>query len=473
MPLFDLPQNNRVKLWQELSTLLESYYAETSKLKVAPQLDPKRILELASKYDFTAPVSAREAVNHVVDGIKKYGVQVSHPLYFGLFNPRPNFASIMADMIIATLNPQIAAWSHSPFAAECENFLVGEFGKKFGFPADSIDGVFCGGGAEANHTAVLCAINAHLPAYAKEGLKSSSKDLKIYCSKESHHSIGKAAMMTGLGRDAVVEVEADQHQRMIPEQLEREIRNDLEKGQQPFLIVATTGTTGSGAIDPVPEISQITSKFKLWLHVDAAYGGAAILNDASKKFLKGIEKADSITFDMHKWMSVPMGTSIFLTQNKDILFRTFRITTEYMPHDADGLDIVDPYIHSMQWSRRFVGLRTYLSLLIFGWDGYSETIAHQVQMGNYLRAKLKEDGWVITNETKLPVVCFSDPSQLENGQFATRMCEKVLESGNAWLSVYKVNQVNSLRACITNYATQPSDLEQFVSLLNDTRNKLN
>ena len=169
--------------------MLESYYADIEKLKVSPKLDHQQIVELASKYDFSSSVSGREALDHVMNGIKKYGVQVSHPMYFGLFNPRPNFASMMADMIIATLNPQIAAWSHSPFAAECENYLVQAFGKKFGFPENTIDGVFCGGGAEANHTAVLCAINHHLPDYAKEGLQNSSQELVIYCSKESHHSI--------------------------------------------------------------------------------------------------------------------------------------------------------------------------------------------------------------------------------------------------------------------------------------------
>ena len=469
MNLFDLSEKERLQLWQELTQLLEAYYSGTASLSVSPKLDFEEIVNLAGKYSFESATPASEAIAHVIESIKKYGVQVGHPSYYGLFNPRPNFAGIMADMISATLNPQIAAWSHAPFAAEVENYLVQTFGKKFGFPDDSIDGVFCGGGAEANHTAVLCAINQALPFYAKEGLLNTDTKLVIYCSAEAHHSIGKAAMLTGLGLDAVKSIPADTSQRMRTDLLEKQINSDLNNNLLPIMVVATTGTTGSGAIDPLPEIGSIAKKYNLWFHADAAYGGAAILDPEFKYVLKGIENADSITFDMHKWMSVPMGTSIFLTRDKEILFKTFRITTDYMPREADALDVTDPYIHSMQWSRRFIGLRTYLSLLIFGWDGYAKTIHHQVEIGDYLQQQLLKNGWEITNDTDLPVVCFTNPDQKDNENYADKVCTQILESGKAWVSVYPVNGIKSLRACITNYATTTNEIDEFIFLLNDCR----
>lgn len=469
MPRFDKTRAERLELWQNLTGLLEDYYANVANTPVTPELKPEDIARLAGKYSFDSPVSAKEAIEHVISGIQKYGVQVSHPSYYGLYNPRPNIASIMADLITATMNPQIAAWSHAPFAAEIEIFLIQKFGEKFGYPLKSIDGVFCNGGAEANHTAVLCAINQALPSYSKEGLKAAKKDLVLYCSAEAHHSIGKAAMMTGLGRDAVISIPADSSQRMKTELLDKQIQSDINAGKQPCMVVATSGTTGSGAIDPLNDIAEIAHKHKLWLHVDAAYGGAAILDPKSAHVLSGIEKSNSISFDMHKWMSVPMGTSIFLTMDKEILFKTFRITTEYMPHDADELDVVDPYIHSMQWSRRFIGLRTYLSLLIFGWEGYAETVHHQVEIGNYLRRELLKNNWEITNDSELPVICFTAPEYKHTKNFATDICNKVLKSGKAWLSVYRVNGSNSLRACITNYATTETEIDAFVSLLNKFR----
>lgn len=469
MHLFDFSKDERLKLWQELTALLEEYYSKTSDLRVAPSLDHEDILKLTGKYSFETAIPAGEAIQHVLNGIKKHGVQTPHPSYYGLYNPRPNFASIMADTITATLNPQMAAWSHAPFAAETENYLIQQFGKKFGFPSESIDGVFCGGGAEANHTAVLCAINHAFPGYSGKGIKASNKDLIVYGSSESHHSIGKAAMMTGLGLDAVRSIPADNNQKMRTDLLEKQILEDNKNGHHPFLVVATLGTTGSGVIDPIPELAEIALKHNLWLHADAAYGGAAILDPESKHVLKGIELADSITFDMHKWMSVPMGTSIFLTRDKEILFKTFRITTGYMPKEADKLNVTDPYIHSIQWSRRFIGLRTYLSLLIFGWEGYAQTVHHQVRIGEYLKEKLVEYGWKLMNETPLPVACFTDPEHENDDAFATNVCDQVLQSGKAWISVYPVNKINTLRACITNYATTEKEIDDFIKLINQKR----
>jgi glutamate/tyrosine decarboxylase-like PLP-dependent enzyme len=469
MPLFDLSKDERLDLWKELTGLLEEYYGNPASFRVAPPLEHGEIAGLAGKYSFELPVSATEAINHVISSIRKYGVQVSHPSYYGLFNPRPNFASIMADMITATMNPQIAAWSHSPFAAETESYLIRKFGAKFGLPEESVDGVFCNGGAEANHTAVLCALNNAFPEYAGSGLRKLQKEPVIYCSEEAHHSVGKAAMLTGLGRNAVTYISANNRQQMDATLLNRQIGKDIDAGKIPFLVVVTTGTTGSGAIDPVDEIYQIAREHKLWMHVDAAYGGAAILDDELAVSLRGIEHADSITFDMHKWMSVPMGTSIILTRDPEILHKTFRITTEYMPHDADGLDITDPYIHSMQWSRRYIGLRTYLSMIIFGWEGYQQTIRHQTMMGELMQEKLIESGWEIINDTPLPVVCFTDPSQKNNEHFAQKMCTEILASGQAWISTYKVNGINSMRACITNYATTEKEIHAFVHLVNVKR----
>src|SRR5207249_952234 len=143
--------------------------------------------------------------------------------------------------------------------------------------------------------------------------------------------------------------------------------------------------TSAGAIDPIPDLAGIAEREGLWYHVDAAWGGAAALLPELRPRLAGIERADSITFDALKWLSVPMGAGIFLTRHPSILERTFGTGTSYMPRDAAGLDVVDPYSHSMQWSRRFIGLKVYLSLLVAGWDGYAAAIRHQVAMGDRLR----------------------------------------------------------------------------------------
>ncbi|MTI29555.1 aminotransferase class V-fold PLP-dependent enzyme [Cytophagales bacterium RKSG123] len=468
---FDLTQKERLDLFQFTISSLENYYKRTEAYKVSPELDINEIVDVVRKHDFNSNLSPREAISTVIAALEKYTVHTPHPKYYGLFNPRANFSGIIADLITAVFNPQMAAWSHAPYAAEVENYLIQEFGKKFGYNAQKIDGTFASGGTEANLTAVLCALNETFPDYANNGLMGMKGRPLIYCSTEVHHSIVRAARTVGLGLDSVRIVNVNSDQKVDIDDLNSKIKEDLKKGNQPFMIIGTAGTTGSGVIDDLNNLSKVANKYNLWFHVDAAYGGAAILNKKLKNLLKGIEKSNSITFDIHKWMSVPMGASLFLTSNKEILGKTFRIATEYMPKEGNGLQIVDPFSHSIQWSRRFIGLKLYLSLLIFGWEGYEKTIEHQRKMGAFLKLKLEDSGWLIKNDTSLPIVCFTDEELQFNSSFTSSICQKLIASGKTWISVYPIGGINTLRACITNYSTNENHLEELVMLLNEERKK--
>ena len=184
--------------------------------------------------------------------------------------------------------------------------------------------------------------------------------------------------------------------------------------------------------------------------------------------LAGIERADSITFDAHKWLSVPMGAGIFLTRHRGALDRTFRVANAYMPREAEGLDIADPYASSMQWSRRFIGLKVFLSLMVAGWGGYAAAIRHQTAMGDLLRRRLKEHGWRVVNETPLPTVCFDAPEL--HSEALREIATSVVESGEAWISTTQVGAGRTvLRACITNHRTQPADVEALVVSLDRAR----
>jgi aromatic-L-amino-acid decarboxylase len=462
---FDLSTEQRKETWDLLTQKLENFYANPYNRKVSPSLDAVEIKEFVA--DLSQKLNTNTAIEHVIDGLEKYSGHTSHPMYFGLFNPRPNFASIAADLITAAYNPQLAAWSHSPFAAEVEQKLIQAFGKKFGYKSENIDGIFTSGGAEANHTSVLCALVHRYPNYAKEGLLAIKKQPLVYCSPESHHSIAKAVKISGLGFDAVRNIPLDQNKKVDIKLLDKQIQEDIENGFDPMMIVATMGSTGAGIIDPIKELSNLAKIYGMWLHADGAYGGAAILSSQYKHLISGIELADSITFDAHKWMSVTMSGSMFITQHPDILSKTFGIEADYMPKEAGDLKITDAFAHSMQWSRRFIGLKVYLSLLIYGWEGYEETIDHQFKMGFLLKEKLKSDNWEIFNDTDLPIVCFGKTDFLNNDNQALHICNKIVQSGNAWVSVYKLGKVNTLRACITNYLTQDNDVNNLVTMLND------
>ena len=352
-----------------------------------------------------------------------------------------------------------------------ENYLVQEFGKKFGYDSQNIDGVFATGGAEANLTAVLCALNNKYPQFAKDGVFGIRKRPVIYCSDEAHHSIAKAAKVAGLGYQVINHIPIDEKQGLLTDALVKQIQIDIAKGNQPLMVVATAGSTGAGGIDDLLSISKIAKKYGIWFHVDGAYGAASILNNNLKRFLSGIEKSDSITFDAHKWLSLPMGISIFLTSNKEILGKTFRITTEYMPKEAEQLQIVDPFTHSIQWSRRFMGLKLYLSLLFSGWEGYEQVIEHQRQMGLYLKEQLIATDWIIKNNTPLPIICFTDNNLQSNNDFIPFISKEVIENRQSWLSQYPIGRLNTLRACITNYSTSKEDIEEIVYQVNQAREK--
>jgi glutamate/tyrosine decarboxylase-like PLP-dependent enzyme len=461
-----LQERDRAALWRKLGEIIEGYVRDVTAHRVSPALDPEGLRAMLDDFDFSQPRDPISAVEWAAEMLWRQQVHTPHPRYFGLFNPAPTTMGIAADALVAAFNPQMAAWSHSPFAVEAERRLIRAFGERFGYPPASIDGTFTGGGAEANHTAMLAALTAAFSEFGLRGVRALAGQPVFYASVESHHSLLKAAGLCGIGRDALREVPVDDCLRMDPSALRAEIERDRADGSLPFLVAATAGATNSGAIDPLPQIAAIAAEHGLWFHVDAAWGGAAALCAELRPLLEGIERADSIAFDAHKWLSTPMGAGVFLTQRPDILDRTFRTMTAYMPREAAGLDVVDPHLHSMQWSRRFIGLKVFLSLAVAGWSGYEAAIAHMTAMGALLRRELQSSGWRLLNSTPLPVVCFAD----EQGAPPEEIVRRVVAGGEAWISsTLLARSIPAIRACITNYRTGPDDVRALAASLDRAR----
>lgn len=435
---------------------------------INPILDKEEIVNQIQS-SFNQELPHKKAVEAVLRNLESYTVHTSHPTYFGLFNPRPLFSGVIADMLTVAVNPQLAAWSHAPYANEVENFMVTYFSKKFGLPAES-DGIFCSGGAESNQTAVLCALHHAFPNFSQEGILGIGCSPRIYCSEEVHHSVFKAARVSGLGVQSVVPIKINKDFSMDMEILENAIMKDQKCGMRPFMVVGTAGTTGIGAIDTLTELKELSQKHNLWFHVDAAWGGGAILSSNLKLKLVGIESADSITMDAHKWLCMPMGTSLFLTKHKNILENTFGTPTEYMPKDAQGIQITDPYNHSLAWSRRSLGIRLYLSFLLYGEGGLANLVNSLAQKGEELRQLLNQEGWEIWNNSPFPVLCFRIPGM--NNEQVLAICKKVVKRGKVWLSTYPVKGKICFRACITNYLTETQHLKALLEELKTAMNEV-
>jgi glutamate/tyrosine decarboxylase-like PLP-dependent enzyme len=468
-----LDEQTREKLWRRLFEVIENYLIKIETARVAPELDIERIRGVLAGRDFAEPAGALEALDFVADAMWRFQVHTGHPRYFGLFNPASTTMGIAADALVAAFNPQLAAWSHSPFAAEVERHLVRALGQKFGYDLSVADGVFTSGGSEANHTALLTALLSAFPEFGEHGLRALTAQPVIYISSQGHHSILKAARASGLGAAAVREIPVGADLRMDVGALTDRVARDRNEGFRPLMIVATAGTTSAGVIDPIGELAEVAARECAWFHVDAAWGGASVFVPELRATLDGIEKADSITFDAHKWLSAPMGAGLYLTRHPEILERTFGLAASYMPRDAAELEVVDPFTHSIQWSRRFTGLKVFMSLLVAGWKGHADAIRHQTAMGDRLRLRLQESGWDVVNRTPLPVVCFVDRALREGAtaEYLDAVCKSVVASGEAWLSIARIGDDDrtALRAAVTSYRTQAADVDALVESLNRAR----
>ncbi|MGA8043310.1 MAG: aminotransferase class V-fold PLP-dependent enzyme [Terracidiphilus sp.] len=427
---------------------------------VYPQVSPEEIRQhLRSHYAFARPTSLEDLAADVEAMLRRWQVQVTHPRYLGLFNPSVTLASVVAETLVALYNPQLAAWRTSPAANEIEKHTLDWVGGKLGLPAESFAS-FTTGGAEANLTAVLVALTHTFPEYGERGLRSLGADPVLYLSEEAHHSFTKIAHMTGLGRHALRTVASDSNLKLDLADLKRQVAEDRKNGFRPFLVVGTCGTTAAGVIDPLEALHAYCKSEGLWLHVDAAWGGAAALSPALRPHLAGIESADSITCDGHKWFSVPMACGMFFCRHRATVLSTFHAQTSYMPQQHSQ-DVLDPYTSTVQWSRRFIGLKLFMSLAHNGETGYAAMIEHQARMGDLLRDRLAQSGWQIVNCTPLPVVCFTRPG-LDISAFLARLREEQI----AWISETQCAGQPVLRACVTSFKTNENDVHAVVDGLN-------
>lgn len=426
---------------------------------ITPDVTAEEIRQsLRARFDFSKPLNLESVVAEAEEMLQKWQVQVTHPRYFGLFNPSVTVASVVADTLVAMYNPQLAAWRTSPGANEIERHTLAWLAGKFGLP-ETTQATFTSGGAEANHSAVIVALTHAFPEYGERGLQGIDTLPTIYLTSESHHSFSKIAHMTGLGRRALRMVATDAEARMDMAALELQVADDLRNGFSPLMVVGTAGTTSGGAIDPLPELGRFCRDAGLWLHVDAAWGGAAILSPALRPYLAGIDLADSITCDAHKWFSVSMGCGMFFCRHPESVKQAFRAETTYMPRPAGST--CDPYTTTIQWSRRFIGLKLFLSLAERGESGYAAMIDHQTAMGTMLRDSLAASGWRIVNRTPLPLVCVKRDG-LDVIGFLIALREKQI----AWMSETRIADVPVIRACVTSYKTQASDVERVVGEMN-------
>ncbi|MGH7622934.1 MAG: pyridoxal phosphate-dependent decarboxylase family protein, partial [Gemmatimonadaceae bacterium] len=273
---------------------------------VVPTIDMTRLRAELAGFDFDEPRGLDELLPWTIAQIEQGVVHMTNPRYFGLFNPAPSFPAQCGDRIAGAFNPQLATATTSPAAVEIEAHVIRAVARRAGLP-DGSSGHFTSGGSEANYTAVISALTHANDRFGADGARAFAGPPVFYISRESHLAWVKIAHQAGIGRSAVRQVPTDGTGRMDARALASMIVEDEVQGCVPVLIVATLGTTNAGMIDPIHACADLAGEHRMWLHADAAWGGAVIASDLHRHVLDGIERADSITIDAHKWLATTMG----------------------------------------------------------------------------------------------------------------------------------------------------------------------
>lgn len=457
-----------MKITERLAQHIEVKMANHQQAPISARVTPQEIRNhLAERYDFTRPLEIDAVFDDVTDMLWKWAEHATNPRHFGLFRPTIDLASVIADALVALYDPNLATWNFSPAANEIERHVLSAIARRFDYDLSGGLAHFTSGGQEANHTAVAVALTRQFPEAGRRGLRSLEGQPVFYLSAEGHQSFDKVAHSTGLGRQALRLIPTGADLKMDIDALAGQVRSDRRQGLLPFMVIATAGTTSAGVIDPLTDLATVAAAHGLWYHVDAAWGGAAALSDRLRPLLAGLERADSITCDAHKWFSVPAGAGMFFCRDRAAVENTFATETAYVPDQTDD-GRVYPFITTMQWSRRFIGLKLFMMFAEQGLASIARRIEHQADMGDYLRGRLVEDGWKLLNQTPLPVVCFSHPKVERDADAVGRIVSRLGAEQIAWISKTRLGGQPALRACITNFHTGPRDVDQLVDGLNQT-----
>jgi aromatic-L-amino-acid/L-tryptophan decarboxylase len=451
-------RSTRARIDDTLTVALLTAGERVARGSVTPTLDRAQFRNELAQFDFTRPRGLDDLLSWTIERLEHGVVHMNHPRYFGLFNPAANFPSQCADRIAGSFNPQLASSGSSPVPVEIEAHVIRAIAARAGLPSESA-GHFTTSGSEANYTALVCALTRAEPRFGSEGARAFKGPLAVYTSRECQPAWFKIVHQSGIGRDALRLVDTDGRGRMDTAALTRQIATDRGRGIVPVLISSTAGTTAAGMIDPLAECARIGRKENIWHHVDAAWGGAALASERLRGLLAGIELADSLTIDAHKWFATTMGCGMFITRDPKILSEAFTVAAEFMPSSVTQLD---PYLNTVQWSRRFLGLRLFLSLACAGWEGYGAHVERAAAVTERVRQGLQARGWQVANDSQLAVLCVLPPP----GRPAIRdIVKRVLASGRAWVAVARTEGREVIRVCVTHGETTLTDVEELVAAL--------
>jgi len=460
------PSVDEIRDWgNSVMRLVADYFGELRDRRVYRHISSREIRDRLDAALPTKGIEFDELLKVFRETVVPFSRQNAHPRMFGYGQSPGTPLAALGDLLASTLNANLTVWRSAPAPVELERLTINWIRQILGFNAEA-GGLFVSGGSMANLAAI---------AAARQAKDSSSGCLRMYASSETHFSIAKAAALLGIGRQNVRHVAVDEHFRIRVDDLVAQITADLEAGYFPFCVVANAGTVNTGAMDPLAEIREVANRFQLWMHVDGSYGALAVLAKSARELFAGIEQADSIALDPHKWLYLPVDVGCVIYRVPEIARAAFAHEAEYTRIIGEKADEAFAFWdYGPELSRRFRALKVWMLLKGVGLESLSEAIESNLACARYFESMVRaSDDFEMIAPVELSIFCFRHvPMQLRSESlqaidaFNERLLIALQRDGSSYLSNATLGGRFALRGCVLNYRTTLRDME---ILLDDLR----
>ena len=398
-----------------------------------------------------------EVLTRVMADVLPYGARTDHPGYFAFIPTFTTWPAALAELVTAAANQHCAIWKQSAGAAQVELEVIDWFRTWLGMP-DGTAGVLVSGGSAANMTALLV---------ARETAGGPSPSTVMYVSDQAHPSLARTARAMGLRSEQVRVLPTDERWRMLPGTVAEAVRADRRAGRIPFALCASAGSANTGAVDPLDELADVCAREQLWLHVDAAYGGFAALTEKGRAALAGIDRADSVTLDPHKWFYQPLECGSVLVRDGARLEQTFAIHPDYLSHATRDAGEVNFANRGLQMSRGFRALKVWVTVRTFGVAAFRAAILRNLQLAEFAEALIRSrDELTLMAPAALGIVCFRrewpgcDEAETERRGLA--LMDSLERSGTALVSSTRLAGRHVIRMCILNPASSEDHIRRVI-----------
>jgi len=448
--------------------LLGEYFETIEEKPVFPDVEPRTLTRLFDEALPETPMAAEAVLNEVRQKLLPYCTHVGHPGYMGLITPSPNPVGVIGDFLCSALNQNIGAYSIGPAAVAMERRTVRWLTDMAGY-GPGAGGNLTSGGMMANFLGLKLARDWASGDQAQhDGLEGR---WAVYASEERHVSVDKAVDAIGLGRNALRALPTDARFEVQVDALERAIAEDKARGIRPMCIVGIFGTTNTGAVDPIRELRGIADRERMWLHADAAYGGGMLLSRARSMRDRGLELADSITIDPHKWFYAPLDAGAVLVKDERRLTASFGMKPSYLTDEMESAsERYQYYVHGFEQSRRFRSLKVWMSFKRYGAAQIAEWIDNNVRQARHMYELVAQrPEFEAASEPPMSAICIRwrgtqmDPAEAK--RFHASVVERVEKGGKFWISTTELKGKTWFRINPVNFRTRSEHMDQLLELL--------